>query len=435
MALNLPKELVDHITDLVHYSDPDDWRTLTACALFHPLWADRALTHISSAGITLKVDWPDCPDFVDFTRTVLVPSFPSAATATPVDHVSAAIHQLTISSPVSSTTPTADDLFPLSEPIPFEHLPNLRALKLRYITIPDISSLVTVLEHCNTLEELYLQGLALEVTATTTSGNALDAARIGRCGRPVLPSLQTLRLLDFIDPFSQLISLAIAHIVHHTTPASLIRSLGLHPTSLCTTGDRDLLGWYEAITHISNTLTRLSLTVAISLDRFPEYSDCTRFPTAIVRSEHLRHFALRYHPALHSSYWGQPEFFLSSVRRMFTYSPPRFSRVLESFVIATPYKPPPYTPDSIVEELTQLVEVLLNTENYPALSMFHLCITTPTTLATDPTALDDPSPLSGAQETGTWVEAIAAVMEPLRDRDIEVATRAMRMNEWDARYG
>ncbi|KAI0653073.1 hypothetical protein C8Q70DRAFT_937906 [Cubamyces menziesii] len=439
MAVNLPKELVDYIIDLVHDSDATDWRTLTACALLHPCWAKRSLAHLSSpAGITLKVDWPDCPDFTDLASILQSQSARrlDAKTAILANDIGAAIHQLTISGPVSSTTHTADGLLPLSEPIPLERLSNLRVLTLRQVMIPDIPSFAALLTQCTTIEEMSLQGLALEVTATTTSKTALDAACKGLRGHPVLPRLQKLQLLDIVDPFSQLISTALADIIYYAAPATPIRTLGLHPTSLCPTGNCNLLGWYEAITHISNTLARLSVTVVMALVRFIEYSDGSRFPTAIYRCEHLRHFALCYHPGpyLRSTHWDQPEFFLSSVHGMFSYSPPRFARVLESFVLAMPYEQPPYTPDSIVGQLTQLVQTLLNTENYPALSSFHFCIILISTLATDPTVRGDPLPLSGTQEVGTWVESIAAVLEPLRGRDVEVETRAMRMDEWSARY-
>ncbi|KAI0325070.1 hypothetical protein GY45DRAFT_1375043 [Cubamyces sp. BRFM 1775] len=265
---------------------------------------------------------------------------------------------------------------------------------------------------------------------------ALDAVRnIEPSGHPVLHCLQKLRLLDFIDAFSQLLSSALAVVIYHTAPPTPIRTLGLHSTSLCGAGINDLSGWYEAITHIRDTLICLSVTVAVALDRFPEHPDGTRFPTAICRCEQICHFALRYRPGpyLRLTHWDQPDYFLNSVRLMFSYTPPRFARVLESFVLAMPYEPPPYGPGSILGQLTHLIKALLNTEKYPALTTFRFCITSEiSTVTTDFTTPNNAPPLPEAR---TWVETITAVLEPLRGRGVEVETKFMRADEWDARYG
>lgn len=246
----LPQELVDFVIDGLS----DDWRALAACAHVHPDWAPRAHSHLRR-GIVLTIDWPDCPDLDDFSHVFC----PSSSLASDVSIL------FICGPPQLSDT---SDLLLIPDTLVLDHLPRLRSLTLRSFLVSDVGQLITALKSCENLEELHIEGVGVELTATgSITSKQSYTATIESSSRPILARLKTLCIqrcdsklfAPLLRPLARLFG------ADADSPCP-VQSLSFHLVGY----EQPIEEMYGPILNMRKTITDLSISVPIPLDRFIE---------------------------------------------------------------------------------------------------------------------------------------------------------------------
>ncbi|KAI0628346.1 hypothetical protein C8Q77DRAFT_475045 [Trametes polyzona] len=176
---NIQPELRDLIIDFLQ----DDWRALVHCVLAIPEHEPRTFRHIQRCGGLLALDWPECPNMTTFLHAFSPTTSTSWLAAAETLKITGAA---SLDGADGDVLLDAADFSPLPGPdvLSLAHLPCLRSLTLHACLITDVSAFVALLTGCIALEELTVNALTVEVSASALTVRELPRGKTGVLSSP-----------------------------------------------------------------------------------------------------------------------------------------------------------------------------------------------------------------------------------------------------------